>query len=257
MQKTFLLLVTACFFLSFAGISERLNRKIISVLLISGKNNHEWQKTSPLFAKIMEEDGCFKVTVTERPDTLKATDLKTYKVIASNWNAFPESSRQWGETAEKAIMDFVNGGGGFVLFHAAGASHYDWPEYPQMVGATWGKNTRHGTIETFEVKVVDHQHPVTRGMNNFMITDELWVEMDQQPGNQVLCTAWSSSGNNGRDQDEPVAICRTQGKGRCFYLVLGHDETAMKNPGWKMLIRRGAEWAATGKVTKYRSEKKK
>jgi len=255
MQKPFLLLVTACLFFPFSGISGKGNGNIIQILLISGKNNHEWQKTSPLFTKIMEEDGCFKVTVTQRPDTLKAIDLKPYKVIASNWNAFPESSRQWGETAEKAIMDFVNGGGGFVLFHAASASHYDWPEYQRMVGASWGKNTRHGAIETFEVKVADHRHPVTRGMNNFMITDELWVEMDQQPGNQVLCTAWSSSGNNGRDQDEPVVICRNQGKGRCFYLVLGHDETAMTNPGWKTLIRRGTEWAATGKVMKSRKKK--
>ena len=215
MQKIFLLLVTACLFLSFSGTSGRENRDLIRVLLISGKNNHEWQKTSPLFARIMEEDGCFKVTVTERPDTLKAVDLKTHKVIVSNWNAFPESSRQWGETAEKAIMDFVNGGGGFVLFPAAGASHYDWPEYQEMVGATWGKNTRHGAIETFEVKVADHR----------------------------------------RDQDEPVVICRKQRKGRCFYLVLGHDETAMKNPDWKMLIRRGTEWAATGKVMKSRKKK--
>lgn len=255
MQKPFLLLITACLFFPFSGISGKVNGNIIQILLISGKNNHEWQKTSPLFTKIMEEDGCFKVTVTERPDTLKARDLKPYKVIASNWNAFPESSRQWGETAEKAIMDFVNGGGGFVLFHAASASHYDWPEYQRMVGASWGKNTRHGAIETFEVKVVDHRHPVTRGMNNFMITDELWVEMDQQSGNQVLCTAWSSSGNNGRDQDEPVVIYRNQGKGRCFYLVLGHDETAMTNPGWKTLISRGTEWAATGKIMKSRKKK--
>jgi len=78
-----------------------------------------------------------------------------------------------------------------------------------------------------------------------MITDELWVEMDQQPGNQVLCTAWSSSGNNGRDQDEPVAICRNQGKGRCFYLVLGHDEPGLENahtPGSRMgSYRKGYE----------------
>jgi len=235
--------------LPLSGISGRSGKPPIHVLLISGKNNHEWQKTSPAFRQILEEKGFFKVDITERPDTLNASVLKNYQVIASNWNAFPESTRQWGEVAEKTIVDFVNHGGGFVLFHSASAAHYDWPEYQQMVGATWGKNTRHGQIAPFEVKIQNTKHPVTKGMSNFVITDELWVEMDQQPGNEVLCSAFAPSSNKGRDQDEPVLICRKQGKGRCFYLVLGHDVAAMQNVGWKTLMQRGTEWAATGKVT--------
>lgn len=233
----------------FSGMAEKSGKKPVGILLISGRNNHEWQKTSPAFKEIMEENGFFRVDITERPDTLKQSDLKNYRVIASNWNAFPETGRQWGATAEKAILDFVNDGGGFVLFHSASAAHYNWPEYQQMVGATWGKNTRHGKIETFEVKIEDNKHPITKGMSNFTITDELWVEMDQQDGNRILCTAFSTSENKGRNMNEPVAICRQQGKGRCFYLVLGHDVAAMQNPGWKTLMLRGAEWAASGKVT--------
>jgi type 1 glutamine amidotransferase len=230
-------------------MTEKSVKKPLRILLISGRNNHEWQKTSPVFKEILEENGFFNVDITEKPDTLKSIDLKKYQVIASNWNAFPETDRQWGTAAEKAILDFVNDGGGFVLFHSASAAHYNWPEYQQMVGATWGKNTRHGKIETFEVKIEDNQHPITKGMLNFTITDELWVEMDQQDGNQVLCTAFSTSGNNGRNMHEPVALCRRQGKGRCFYLVLGHDVAAMQNLGWKTLMLRGTEWAASGKVT--------
>jgi len=243
-----LILVSFTFALIF-GFADHNKNGFIKVLLISGKNNHEWQKTSPAFKQIMEENGFSKVDITERPDTLKATDLKNYQVIASNWNAFPESTRKWGKVAEKAIMDFVNRGGGFVLFHAASAAHYDWPEYQQMVGATWGKNTHHGQIAPFEVKIQNAKHHVTKGMTNFMITDELWVEIDQHPGSEVLCSAFAPSSNKGRDQEEPVLICRKQGKGRCFYLVLGHDVAAMQNLGWKTLMQRGTEWAAIGKVT--------
>jgi len=250
MIKTpFSVLLLIVLLLPISGISGQKAKSPIQVLLISGKNNHEWQKTSLTFQQILEEKGFFKVDITERPDTLNASVLKNYKVIASNWNAFPESTRQWGKVAEKAIVDFVNRGGGFVLFHSASAAHYDWPEYQQMVGATWGKNTRHGQIASFEVKIQNTKHPVTKGMSNFMITDELWVEMDQQLGNEVLCSAFAPSSNKGRDQDEPVLICRKQGKGRCFYQVLGHDVAAMQNLGWKTLMQRGTEWAAKGKVT--------
>lgn len=237
------------FWLPFSGMAVHSVQSPIRVLLISGKNNHDWKKTSPCFKQIMEERGFFKVDLTERPDTLKAVDLRNYQVIASNWNAFPENTSRWGAFTEKAIMDFVNRGGGFVLFHAASAAHYEWAEYQKMVGATWGKNTRHGQITAFEVKVNNPDHPITKGLANFRITDELWVEMDQQPGNHVLCTAFSPSSNKGRDQEEPIVICRNQEKGRCFHLVLGHDVAAMQNLGWKTLMLRGAEWAANGEVT--------
>jgi type 1 glutamine amidotransferase len=248
-KTSFSVLLLIVLVLPLSGISGHSGKTPIQVLLISGKNNHDWQKTSPAFRQILEEKGFFKVDITERPDTLKTSDLKKYQVIASNWNAFPETTRQWGEVAEKAILYFVNSGGGFVLFHSASAAHYDWPEYQQMVGATWGKNTHHGQIAPFEVKIQNTKHPVNKGMSNFVITDELWVEMDQQPGNEVLCSAFAPSSNKGRDQDEPVLICRKQGKGRCFYLVLGHDVAAMQNIGWKTLMQRGTEWAAKGKVT--------
>lgn len=233
----------------FSGNAEQSGKLPLCVLLISGNNNHEWQKTSPLFKQILEDSGYFKVDITEKPDTLKVVDLKNYSDIASNWNAFPASNRQWGEVAEKAIMSFINSGGGFVLFHAASAANYDWPEFQEMLGATWGKNTHHGKIAPFEVKISDHQHPITKGMADFTITDELWVDLEQKSGNQILCTAFATASNKGNDREEPVAICRHQGKGRVFYLVLGHDEAAMQNLGWKTLMLRGAQWAATGKVS--------
>jgi type 1 glutamine amidotransferase len=41
----------------------------------------------------------------------------------------------------------------------------------------------------------------------------------------------------------------TYGKGRVYHNVLGHDVPAMQSPGFKALMVRGVEWAATGKVT--------
>ncbi|HAZ04629.1 MAG: hypothetical protein A2W90_06840 [Bacteroidetes bacterium GWF2_42_66] len=237
------------FLIPFSGNAEQSGKQPLQLLLISGKNNHDWQKTSPLFKQILEESGYFKVDITERPDTLKVVDLKNYSAIASNWNAFPASNRQWGVVAEKAIVSFVKEGGGFVLFHAASAANYDWPEFQEMVGATWGKNTHHGKIAPFEVKISNHKHPITKGMADFTTTDELWVDLEQKSGNQILCVALAPTSNKGHDREEPVALCRKMEKGRVFYLVLGHDVAAMQNSGWKTLMLRGAEWAATGKVS--------
>ena len=48
---------------------------------------------------------------------------------------------------------------------------------------------------------------------------------------------------------EPVVTWNEKGKGRCFHNILGHNVRAMKNSGWKTLMLRGTEWAATGEVT--------
>jgi type 1 glutamine amidotransferase len=39
------------------------------------------------------------------------------------------------------------------------------------------------------------------------------------------------------------------GNGRVFVTALGHDAPAVKAPGFVTTFTRGAEWAATGKVT--------
>ena len=39
------------------------------------------------------------------------------------------------------------------------------------------------------------------------------------------------------------------GKGRVFHTTLGHSDESMKDVGFVTTLDRGAEWAATGKVT--------
>ena len=229
---------------------DRAEQPPLKVLLLSGRNNHDWKATTPLLKEILEHSGRFAVDVTADPSRLDSAMLKRYDVVVSNWSGFPEmDKRQWGEKAEKAFVDFIRDGKGFALFHAASATLRTWPEFQQLIGATWGESTGHGPIHTFQVSVVDASQPVTSGMTPFYITDELWHRMQAHPDRHVLCTAFSSADRGGSGRDEPVVLCTELGKGRGFNLVLGHDVRAMQNAAWQTLMLRGVEWAATGKVT--------
>jgi len=220
----------------------------IRVLLLSGMNNHNWQETTPALKKIYEDSGRFTVDVIDTPLNCKEQSLDEYDVIVSNWTNFPAQERVWGEQTEEAFLDFVRAGKGFVLFHAASACFYSWPEYHQLIGGTWGENTDHGPPHRFAVSIEDKQHPVTRGMKDFAIADELWHRMELQPSAQILCRAFSAVDKGGTGEMEPVVIYTDFGKGRCFNLVLGHDTGAMSNVNWRTLMLRGTEWAATGSV---------
>lgn len=232
----------------FFSLTSQAGNKI-NLLLLSGKGNHEWQKTTPKLLEIFKETGLFSVSVTERPDTLTEQSLKTFQLIVSNWNAFPERSRQWPAETEKAMIDFVKKGGGFVFVHSASSTHYDWPEFQQLAGGTWGESTRHGKINPFQVEFSKTDHPVTKGFANFWTTDELWVDLSINGKPTVLATALAPASNKGSDEQEPIILTQQMENGRSFFLLLGHDVQTMKNLGFKTLLLRGSEWAATGKVT--------
>lgn len=58
------------------------------VIILTGANNHNWQKSTPAIESILEESGKFDVDVVTNPEELTSEFLKHYDVLLSNWNGF-------------------------------------------------------------------------------------------------------------------------------------------------------------------------
>lgn len=244
-MRNLILTITLCLSLLTGCISST---QPIRILLLSGNNNHEWTSTTPYIKNIYEQSGKFSVDVTEKPENMDEEMLSGYDVIVSNWNAFPKQHDLWNEDTKKAFLSFIEQGGGFVAIHAASAAHYDWPEYLKVTGGTWGSKTHHGPQSTFEVIVLNSSHPITKGMKNFKIHDELWVDLLVHEDAKILAYAHAEEYAGEPDKTEPLLLITETGERRGFYHVLGHDTAAMASPEWQLLLLRGTEWAATGKV---------
>ena len=226
----------------------------LRVLILSGKNVHDWKTTTPELQRIYEASGRFKVVeVVNDPATCTAATLAQCDVVVCNWTAHPEMhGHPWGEVAEKAISDFVRVGKGFVAFHAASTAYYDWPEFQQLVALTWKwQFTSHTAYATFKVAIEDRGHPITRGLSDFWTTDELYQNMVMLTNTpyQLLCQAFARVDISGTGKFEPMLITTQLGQGRGLNLLLGHDVPAMRNVGFRTLLLRGTEWAAIGQVT--------
>ncbi len=115
----------------------------LNVLVISGRNNHDWRHTTPELVKILSEGKRFRVEVTEDPARFDAARLSDFDLVLSNWTAWPQQKeRAWGEAFETALLDLVRSGKGLALVHAASTCFADWPQFHRMAGATSSRRRR-------------------------------------------------------------------------------------------------------------------
>lgn len=252
----------------------------IKALIVDGQNNHKWAETTPVLKEMMEESGRFTVDVSTCPP--KGKDMSGYLpefdrydlvVVNDGWGA-----DAWSEQTMQAFERFVENGGGVVSYHAADNAWPAWPAWNEMIAIggwggrneksgpylymdkfsnvvrdrTPGKGGGHGAQTEFEITVRDTEHPITRGLpKTFMHgPDELYSFLRGPALNvKILATAHSAKSNRGTGHEEPMLMTITYGKGRVFHTVIGHYVPQIKRGSFVTTFLRGAEWAATGKVT--------
>jgi type 1 glutamine amidotransferase len=150
------------------------------------------------------------------------------------------------EEARENLLNFVKGGKGFFVQHLATASFAKWEEFGKLCGRKWvrGGVSGHGPRGVFKAKVVNNEHPITKGMSDFEADDELYAKLQGNEEINVLVEAYSDWSK----KTEPLVFTKKYGKGRVVHNAFGHDGKALSNPNVRKIIARGAEWAATGKV---------
>jgi len=227
----------------------------IRVLILTGRNNHNWKTTTPKLQEILEASGKFAVDTTVPPQSLTSDNLERYDVILSNWNSWGGGSKQaeaeWTDEVREAYLAFVRQGKGHVTIHAGGSSFYEgWPEYRKVSLVFWDLGTTgHGRQHEFKVRIDQPDHAVTAGLGEFTIRDELWNRPGVVDGAIVVASAYSDKQNESRGTDkwEPSVVVANYGQGRCFATLLGHDAKTMEDEDFQQLVIRGVQWAATGK----------
>jgi hypothetical protein len=260
-----------------SGSSTAQQRAVI----VDGRNNHNWQQTTPVLKKALEATGLFAVDVATAPP--QGADMSSfrpefslYSVVVLNYTDFGNGGA-WPEPTRTDFEKYVSSGGGVVIVHAASSAFPGWKEFNEIAGlGGWGGRDQscgpriywrdgkivrdespgpaghHGKEHTFQVVIRDPSHPITVGLPTVWMhaQDELYDSLRGPANNlSVLATAYSDPATGGSGQHEPVLFTIQYGKGRVFHTVLGHDVAEMRCVGFLTTFARGAEWAATGRVT--------
>jgi type 1 glutamine amidotransferase len=137
-----------------------------------------------------------------------------------------------------ALLDFVTSGKSLVGLHNAADSFTKDPEYIAMLG---GKFRTHPAPLDITTEIVDRAHPITSGLQDFTLNDELYLFNDYDPAHVHLLAQTRSYDDNGNGPI-PIAWTREPGAGRLFYLSLGHRPETFANPNFVQFFRNGVEW---------------
>ncbi len=254
----------------------------LKVMVITGQNNHDWKTSSPILKQILENTRLFEVDVATSPPRKGDMDnfnpnFTLYQLVVLDYNG-----DSWSARTQRAFLDYVKAGGGVVIYHAANNAFPGWKEYNEIIGlGGWenrnessgpyiywkdgevvrdsspGRGGYHGPQHEFLVINRDTSHPITLGLPHKWMhaKDELYSLLRGPAKNlHILTTAYSDPAHSGTCRDEPVLFTIEYGKGRIFHTALGHaggeiPPPAMECVGFVVTFQRGAEWAATGKVT--------
>ncbi len=212
------------------------------LLILTGEDypGHKWQQTAPILKSIYVSDSRFHVDMVEDLGQLQAINLKQYDAVVMHFKNYDPNVP--GRQAFDNLTRFVRDGGGLVLVHfACGAFQEFKDDFTQLAGRAWNPKLRgHDPFGEFTVNIIDQKHPITTGMKDFAITDELYTCLDGDVPIKVLASAISKVDK----KVYPMAFVLKHGKGKVFHCVLGHDVNALSNQGAAELFRRGTAWTS-------------
>jgi type 1 glutamine amidotransferase len=226
-------------------------------LLLSGGPGHPFATTSALLAEIVGDQGFGTTVVTEPADVVAAlraaedgtgdpVDLLTvnalrWRMTQDRYAASRDEHAVVLEPDELAVVDrFVRRGGGLLALHTAVICFDADPVWQALCGGSWSwERSSHPPLGPVAVEVTEagRVHPITLGVERFVVDDEAYGFLDQVDDLDPLLVTT----HGGRSQ--PLLWARSVGGGRVVTDVLGHGPPSLEHATHRSVLARAACWA--------------
>jgi hypothetical protein len=273
---------------SDAALDVKLAREAIKVLIVDGMSNHAWEQTTRIARAVYALGGFFSVDVSTAPRTATASaweawkpEFRRYEVVMMNYNSGDASgSLNWPADKRALLEDFVKGGGGLYVLHAANNSFPDWPEYNKMIATGWrksafgsairvendlkltlippgtGPGTGHGNRADAPIRI-RQRHPINKGYPDAYLASTLEIyQYARGPAAdcEVLSYAYDGPASGDSKLNWPIEILVDYGKGQVYNATPGHvwaGETlpnAVRDVSFQTTLLRATEWLARREI---------
>lgn len=200
----------------------------LEILFLGHKSkHHDSEQLANILTKEYFKEG-INISYTTDPNNLNDATLKHYDalIVYANHDSITTSQ-------EKALLNFVRSGKGFIPLHSASYCFRNSPEVVELIG---GQFKTHG-YDSFPAVITQSSHEIMQGVPAFVTKDETYVHDKISKNIQILSERVEGS------HHEPYTWVRSYGEGRVFYTAYGHDENTFNNPAFLRLVRNGIMWA--------------
>lgn len=217
--------------------------------------------------KLLAEHPHIRTTVANNYDDIERITASTF-LITYTCDLMPKTDQVL------AIRRFLEKGGRWLALHGTNSilrfteGGVDTPEErPDMMELLGTQFKAHPPIGApFRVTVVDADHPLTKGIADFDVIDELYLSKTVAPIRVLMQTSFTGEATgfvdlNWDEAAVPIIYQRDVGEGAVLYNTLGHcrghhdlkelmpfydhpERCAWNYPVYYELLRRGIRWAA-------------
>lgn len=245
-----------------------------TIFALVGDRYHNSDHYRTAFGKTLVRDLGMPVDISDEVTLLNSGHLSRYRILIilrdgmswPNGHGNPRSNAGWlsqgqspivsdppvpelaAESAPwmtpamgKAVRGFVENGGGALFMHNVTHVSLSNDDFRDVMG---GAYQGHPNIRPFRVKITNRDHPITRGVNDFTVTDEQHYMEYQKDPKFLLMQSVNEDGLTFRNLGATAAAgwAYDYGKGRVCYFSPGHLITAMWNPEYEKLQKNAVRW---------------
>lgn len=229
-----------CIILSFISAYTLCvaNPAKINVLIVTGGHGF---KAEPFF-QIFKDNPEITYTAASQVKSAEAydrDDLSKFDVLV-----LYDAPREITEAQKARFLEFFERGAGVIVLHHAFLSYPFWPDYQRIAGGRYvylkeqiasglASSNYKGDVD-IPVTIAALDHPVTAGLHDFLLHDELYTNMHMQSDVTPLL----------KTGDELLAWARMEKKSRVVGVILGHGPSAYQNANFRQFLAQSIHWVA-------------
>jgi type 1 glutamine amidotransferase len=206
------------------------------VLIITG--GHEFERDA-FFHMFAEMPGIeYREVIQPEANRLYGSDLMDrFDVLL-----FYDMVQEIDDAQKEALINLLEEGKGVVFLHHSLVSYQEWDEFEKITGGRYLLSGNEQDSSTYRhdveipVSVLDRNHPVMDGVDDFTVHDEVYGNFKVLPAvHPLLGTKHPESGNI-------IGWTNHYGKSGIVYIQPGHDHSAYDHPSYRRIIRQAIQW---------------
>jgi type 1 glutamine amidotransferase len=226
--------------IGFASAADSTKEKI-KVLVFTGGHGFKAEPFFKIFqdnSEIVYTTASHALTPAQTAEAYDRDDLFDYDVIV-----LYDSPTRMTPSQKARFLALFEKGKGVIIMHHAYLSYPMWSEYERIAGGKYvyteeqqkaGLTSSNYTREMVDVSVSvsDEKNPVTAGLRDFVLKDELYTNLHMVGEVTPLL----------KTGDELLAWSRLEKNSRIVGTILGHGPTAYENQNFRQFLAQSIRW---------------